>query len=129
MTSYSFDDSASNSGSFPPANCIDGNPNTKCESQTNGTTLTLETKQKEDIIGVKITINEENKDSLIGAVVKIDNKTCGTISSISVDSSSSFTFSCENGAIFGETVTITTAEDKPLSLNEISIITEGKIFF
>ena len=127
ISSTSFDDDSSNAGDFPSENCVDGNVETKCESQSLGTTLTIETATKENIMGVEITINEENKDSLLGAIVKIDNQTCGTINEIPSDASLSFIFTCDNAPIFGETLTITAQDNKTLSLNEIEIIGQGKL--
>ena len=85
--------------------------------------MTIETEETENISGVEITINEDNADSLIGATVEVDGQYCGTITEIP-DDVTTFTFDCENGAIAGKTVTITTADDKVLSLNEVVVISE-----
>ena len=122
IDSSTFDDEAFNTCDTSPENCVDGDITTKCESSETGVTITVETQKREHISGVKTTINEDNQDSLIDATVHVDDQYCGTITEIPPDVST-FIFTCENGVISGTTVTISTADNKVWSLNELEIVT------
>ena len=117
------DDEAFTNENTPPKNCIDGDPDTLCESTKTGVTLTVKTKETENISGVEITINPENRDALLNATVFVDGKKCATITEIPKTVVTKLIVKCEGGPIQGSTVTIKTAQDKKLSLKELEIVT------
>ena len=72
---------------------------------------------------MEITINEDDPDALIGTTVSVEGEDCATITEIP-DDVTTFIVECEDGPIEGSTVTITSADDKVLSLKEVEILTE-----